>query len=91
MAPHQTYYANIVQVRITPNELAFEFGVHFPNEAPVPGQPISFDPEVRVVLSLAALKTLSETLQNAMVQVETQQRQQQNLPQPEPARTTSKQ
>jgi len=90
MAPLQTFYANIVQVRITPNELAFEFGVHFPNEAPVPGQPINFDPEVRVVLSLAALKTLCETLQNALTQVELKQ-QQRTLPQPEPARTTSKQ
>ena len=102
MAPLQTFYANVVQVKLTGNELVFEFGAHFPNAPNQPAgapagqvavglvRPVNVDPDVRVVLSLSSLKSFAQVLQQAVAQVEQAQKQAPS-PQPEPLRTTSKQ
>src|SRR5438067_2377692 len=75
MAAPPTFYSNVVNVKTTSNELVFEFGVNFPEGPPVPGKPVHFDPEVRVVLSLSALKRFAQVLQQAVTQVEKAQQQ----------------
>lgn len=57
-------YANVVSIRLTDNELLFEFGSNFPDEsgqkAVVPGP--DFNPDVRVVLPRQALAGLIKTM-----------------------------
>lgn len=85
-----TIYANVVNVKTTPNELVFEFGSIFPEgpaQQPTPGRPIQFDPEVRIVLAVPALQMLVDVLHKAL-----QQRQAAVAgAQPEPPRAASKQ
>ncbi len=70
VAPN-TVYANIANVKITGNELVFEFGAVFPaTNQPQPAKPAEFAPEVRVVLGLSALKAFADILQKAVVQME---------------------
>jgi hypothetical protein len=69
--PH-TVYANVANVKITGNELVFEFGAVFPVTGTAQAaRPTEFVPEVRVVLGLSALKTFADILQKAAVQMET--------------------
>jgi hypothetical protein len=73
MTPTQpvTFYSNIANVKITGNELVFEFGAVFPaNNQPQAVKSVEFAPEVRVVLGLSALKAFSDILQKAVVQME---------------------
>ncbi len=90
MAAPPTFYSNVVNVRTTPNELILEFGAIFPEGPMTPGKPIDFDPEVRVVLTLSALKVISDVLSKAMAQVEQAQKQAAAL-ESQPVRNTSKQ
>jgi hypothetical protein len=70
--PPITVYANVVNVKITGNELIFEFGAQFPNTtSPTSaGKPVEFVPEVRIVLGKSALKTFADILQKASAQSE---------------------
>jgi Protein of unknown function (DUF3467) len=70
MADPPTFYANVTNLKITPNEMVFEFGATFPESAPAPGAPLIFDPAVRVVLSVATLPSFAHALQQAVSQVE---------------------
>jgi hypothetical protein len=66
-----TFYANIANVKITGNELVFEFGAVFPaTNQPQTVKPAEFVPEVRVVLGLSALKAFADILQKAVPQME---------------------
>ena len=86
--PTRTFYANVANLKFTPQELVFEFGSVFPDVPMAPGKPIQFEPEVRVVMTLSALKTFADVLQKAAAAVEAGQ---QPFPQPDTARVTSKQ
>jgi len=66
----QTVYANVVNVKLSGQEMILEFGAVFPDAPPVPGAPVLFDPEVRVVWTVAALKPFTEALQNALKALE---------------------
>jgi len=66
----QTVYANVVNVKLSGQEMILEFGALFPEAPSVPGAPIRFDPEVRIVWTLAGLKPLAEALQNALKALE---------------------
>lgn len=66
----QTVYSNVINVKISGQEMLLEFGAIFPEAPPVPGAPLAFDPEVRVVMSLAGLKPYIEALQNALKALE---------------------
>jgi hypothetical protein len=90
MAAPPTFYSNVVNVRTTPSELVLEFGAIFPEGPPTPGKPISFEPEVRVVLTLPALKIIADVLQKALAQVEGAQKEATSL-ESQPVRNTSKQ
>ena len=65
MSPNRppAIYANSVAIRVTENELVFEFGLSFPDK---PGQPLPADyaPDVTVVLSVVALSGLLAVLNN---------------------------
>jgi hypothetical protein len=83
-----TFYSNIANVKITGNELVFEFGAQFPATTPTqPTKPTDFTPEVRIVLGLAALKAFVNILQRAAAQMESAS----NVPQQptEPGNVTS--
>ena len=80
-----TVYSNIANIRTTSLELVFEFGAVFPEASPVVVR-AEFEPEVRVVLPLQALKGLVEGLQKALSAIESGQ-----VPQPVPAKVTAKQ
>lgn len=63
----RTVYANTVNIRVTPRELVFEFGAHFPdrpNQAP----PSDYQPEVRVVLLGNTLQGIANVLNQALAQ-----------------------
>jgi hypothetical protein len=95
MTGPSTFYANIVNLKATLNELVFEFGAIFPEAPPSQQQQkaVQFDPEVRVVMSLQALRMLSQALQQAIAQMEQTQAQKKDdlPPQSEPLGTASKQ
>jgi hypothetical protein len=92
MPTPQTVYANIVNVKITGNELIFEFGAEFPPATPAPtGRPEAFTPEVRIVLGLPALKAFADLLQKAVVQLESTSSRTPQQPEPTGNRPTSKQ
>jgi hypothetical protein len=56
-----TTYANTVQVRTTPSELVLDFGMVMEGATNVqPGEP-----EVRVIMSIAAMRRFGEALINA--------------------------
>jgi hypothetical protein len=62
-----TVYANVVNVKVTGNEMILEFAAQFPTTAAStpPGKPIEFVPEVRIVLGKSALKAFADILQKA--------------------------
>jgi hypothetical protein len=61
-----TIYSNLMQVRVTPNELVLEFGTFFPEQIPPPQVgPKEFAPEVRVVMTPGALEQLTDALLKA--------------------------
>jgi hypothetical protein len=64
-----TFYANTANVKITGNELVFEFGAVFP-AANQTGKPPEFAPAVRIVMPLPALKAFADILQKAIPQLE---------------------
>jgi len=63
-----TVYANLINVRMTPNELVFEFGNYFPTgqqsaeQQQGPGQ---WEPEVRVVVPAQLAASLAKALFDA--------------------------
>ena len=59
-------YANVVQIRVTPNEVVLEFGTFFPDEAtpPLVG-PKEFLPDARIVMAPHALEQLIDVLSKA--------------------------
>jgi hypothetical protein len=66
----QTVYANVVNVKLSGQEMLLEFGALFPETAPAPGAPVMFEPEVRVVMTISGLKPYAEALQNALKALE---------------------
>ena len=86
MPSPRTFYSNVVNVKTTPSELVIEFGSVFPEVPLPPGKPITFDPEVRVVLNVSAVKVLSDVLLKANTQMEQEHK---TSPQQESLRTTS--
>lgn len=66
----QTHYSNVVNVRLSGQEMVLEFGAFFPDAPPIAGKPIEFEPDVRVVMTLAGLKPYVEALQNALKALE---------------------
>ena len=65
-----TVYANIANIKLTQAEFILEFGAVFPDQPPAPGKPMEFEPDVRVVMALPALKTFADTCQTAVAQLE---------------------
>jgi hypothetical protein len=63
----QTIYANVINLRLTPNEVVFEFGSAFPDK-PMVGPPLNFQPDVRVVLNPGSIPGLINALNQAMKQ-----------------------
>jgi hypothetical protein len=59
-----TTYANVVNVRSTPTELVLDFGLVMEGEQP-PGQLEQLEPEVRVIMSIAAARRFGEALLHA--------------------------
>jgi hypothetical protein len=57
-----TTYSNIINLKVTPNELVLEFGMHFPDGPPKPEEKISFEPVARIVLPAAALDGLMSAI-----------------------------
>ncbi len=55
--PQTTLYANVINVRVTPQEFVLDFGSFFP-DGPQQGVPADFKPAVRVVMPQAALPGL---------------------------------
>jgi hypothetical protein len=61
-----TIYSNVLQVRITANELVLEFGTLFPDQVPPPQiAPQDFNADVRVVMTPGALEQLTDALLKA--------------------------
>jgi len=83
----QTVYSNVVNVKLSGQEMILEFGALFPEAPLVPGAPVKFDPEVRVVWTLAGLKPLTEALQTALKALEHAQT---PVPQPNSGQAASK-
>lgn len=68
-----TIYANIVNIRTTQTELILEFGVQIdagPGDKP---EPQNFEPEVRVVLAVGAMRSLGEYMLRTAQKHEAQQ------------------
>jgi hypothetical protein len=61
-----TTYSNIINLKVTPNELLLEFGTHFPEGPPKPGEQIAFDPVTRIILPAAALDGLMAAISQAV-------------------------
>jgi hypothetical protein len=68
----QTIYSNLVQFRITPNEIVFEFSSYFPEKSGQ-GPPSDLKPDVRVVLQAMALDKILAMLEQAKKNRDTQQ------------------
>jgi hypothetical protein len=62
-----TIYSNLVNIRLTPTELVLEFGNHFPNQ-PGLAPPSDFKPDIRVVMTAAALEGLANALAQTVKQ-----------------------
>jgi hypothetical protein len=67
-----TVYANVIGLKVTPNELVLEFGSFFPDRPNV-GPPSDYKPELRVVLNATVLDGLLNGLQTAASQRKAQQ------------------
>ena len=62
----QTLYANIVNLKVTPNEVVLEFGNSFPDQ---PGQnPLQVQPDIRIVLAPSVLQGLAQGFTQAAAQ-----------------------
>ncbi len=59
-----TVFGNIVNIRVTQQELVLEFGSFF-QDRPGVGPPSDYKPEIRIVLNKAALPALAQGLANA--------------------------
>jgi hypothetical protein len=68
MKEAETIYSNIVNLRMTPNELVLEFGTHFQEKPNKPGEAVNFTPTVRVIMSANAVDSLHATLAQAIKQ-----------------------
>ena len=55
-------YANVVQIRLTDNELVFEFGSHFPDKGADQAPPSDYVPDVRVVLRSGVMEAIVQAL-----------------------------
>jgi hypothetical protein len=62
--PPPAIYANLVNVRTTPNELVLEFATHFP-ETPDPAKVGDVELDARIVMHINALNILAESLTKA--------------------------
>ena len=58
--PLTTVYANVVQIQTTKTELVLDFGVQIPEGAVGQQGPQNFEPSVRVILAVAATRSLGE-------------------------------
>lgn len=77
-----TIYANLIGMKLTPNELVLEFGTFFPN-GPNQAPPMDYKPDVRVVMQRNALPGLIQGLTQAQAQqaqADQQQRSQVGFP-----------
>ena len=64
----QTLYANVVNLKVTPNEIVLEFANHFPDR-PTPVPPTNPpQPDIRIVLSAGALEGLAAVFSQAVQQ-----------------------
>ncbi len=70
MADLDYTYANIVNLKMTQNELLLEFGVSFRDGPQVPGTTVAFDPAVRIVMAAGALEGIHNALAQAIKQRE---------------------
>jgi hypothetical protein len=71
MSMAQTVYSNVVNVKLSGQEMILEFGAVFPEAFSASGVVVnSFNPEVRVVMALSGLKPYAEALQNALKALE---------------------
>jgi len=61
----KTVFANVLNIRLTENELVLEVGSFFPDR-PNSGPPSDYQPEIRVVLNKAVLPGLAEGFKNAV-------------------------
>ena len=66
----QTVYANVVNVKLSAQEMILEFGAIFPDALPVPGTLVAFEPEVRVVMTISGLKPTADAFQTALKALE---------------------
>lgn len=66
----QTLYANVINLKLTPNEVVLEFGSAFPDR-PVVGAPPGFQPDIRIVLAPGSLPGLAQLFSQAMAQQRT--------------------
>jgi hypothetical protein len=87
----QTVYSNVVNIRLSGQEMVLEFGAVFPDAPPVPGKPVQFEPDIRVVMGLSGLKPYVEALENALKALEQAQAQAQVVvPHPSSGQVASK-
>jgi hypothetical protein len=54
----KTLYANVINLRVTPNELVLEFGSNFP-DVPAATPPPGYQPDIRIVLAPGVLAGLA--------------------------------
>lgn len=59
-ANRPAFYANIVNLRVTQNEVVLEFGSHFPDKPGPPGP--GHVPDVKVVLNRSVLPELARIM-----------------------------
>ena len=61
-----TFYANVVNFRVTPTEFVMEFGTFFPDKPQVgPPPPSEVKIETRVVMTVNVLDGLAQAIQQA--------------------------
>jgi hypothetical protein len=61
-------YSNIINLKLTPNELVLDFGAHFPDSPPKPGEKIEFTPAARIIMPTASLEAIHAALGQAIKQ-----------------------
>ena len=60
----QSFYANVLSLRVTGQELVLEFGTHFPDK---PGPPTGdYKPDVRIILAVQILPQFAGLLEQAV-------------------------
>ena len=59
-------YANILNIRLTPNELVLEFGAHFPDGPAKAGEKISFPPNARIIMPAGSVESLHQAIGQAL-------------------------